>query len=137
MKKALIIAILVGLSGCNKTEDSKLSSNSHNDEQVVQNIEKKDTNEVLIPRSVEGDKGKYYLLEMKKEGDVIYALTKRVGVDTVGFTETETNCATQKMREIGYGEDTVNNMKKTDSSEWFDLQSGSSKSDLANFICSK
>ena len=114
MKKALMIIILVGLSGCSKTEESKLSSNPQNNEQVVQNIETENTNEVLIPRSVEGDKGKYYLLEMNKNGDVIYALTKRVGVDTVGFTETETNCSTQKMREIGYGEDTISNIKKAD-----------------------
>lgn len=38
MKKALMIIILVGLSGCDKTEEPKLSSNPHNDEQVIQNI---------------------------------------------------------------------------------------------------
>lgn len=123
----LSVCALLLLNGCTK--------NSSETEHKIAKVDSK--NEVLIPRSVEGDKGKYYLLEMKKEGDIIYALTKRVGVDSIGFTETETNCSTQKMREIGYGEDDVNNIKKADSSEWFNLQAGSSKSDLANFICNK
>ena len=58
--------------------------------------------EIPIPRSVAGDKGKYFLLEKKKNGNIIRALHKRVGVDSVGYTLTETNCATMQMRELGY-----------------------------------
>jgi hypothetical protein len=90
--------------------------------------------ETLIPRSMPGDKGKYYLLDSKKTGDIVQALHKRVGVDSVGFTRTETNCKTHQMREIGYGEDSQNNIK-TNPTKWFDLVSGSSKSDLAIFVC--
>ena len=90
--------------------------------------------ETLIPRSAPGDKGKYYLLEAKRNGDIVAALHKRVGVDSIGFTRTETNCKTRQMRELGYGEDSPANIKLKPT-KWFDLVPGSSKSDLAHFVC--
>jgi hypothetical protein len=60
--------------------------------------------ETPIPRSVAGDKGKYYLLEAKRTGDIVKALHKRVGVDSVGYTRTETNCKTMLIRDMGYSE---------------------------------
>ena len=90
--------------------------------------------ETPIPRSMPGDRGKYYLIESKKTGDIVQALHKRVGVDSVGFTRTETNCKTRQMRELGYGEVSPNNIKVRPT-KWFDLVPGSSKSDLANFLC--
>uniref|UniRef100_UPI0040577D0F hypothetical protein n=1 Tax=Candidatus Electronema sp. TaxID=2698783 RepID=UPI0040577D0F len=92
------------------------------------------TAEIQIPRSVPGDKGKYFLLEMQKNGDIVTALHKRVGVDSVGYTKTETNCATMQMRELGYSEESPTAIKENPT-KWFDLEPGSSKSDLANFVC--
>lgn len=92
------------------------------------------TAELPIPRSVPGDKGKYFLLEMQKNGDVVTALHKRVGVDSVGYTKTETNCATMQMRELGYSEESPAAIKENPT-KWFELVPGSSKSDLANFVC--
>lgn len=89
---------------------------------------------VQIPRSVAGDKGTYFLLEMKKQGDIIRAVHKRVGVDSIGYTVTETNCATMQMREIGYSEVSPSAIRPHPT-KWFDLVPGSSKSDLANFVC--
>lgn len=90
--------------------------------------------EIPIPRSVAGDKGKYFLLEKKKDGNIVRALHKRVGVASVGYTLTETNCATMQMRELGYSEQSPSAIEEKPT-KWFDLVSGSSKSDLANFIC--
>ena len=90
--------------------------------------------ETQIPRSVEGDKGKYFLLNTKKIGNVVRALHKRIGVDSVGFTLTETNCTTMQMRELGYSEQSATAIKENPS-KWFDLVPGSSKSDLAHFVC--
>lgn len=90
--------------------------------------------EIPIPRSVAGDKGKYFLLDKKKVGSVVRALHKRVGVDSIGFTLTETNCATMQMRELGYSEKSPIAIKENPS-KWFDLVPGSSKSDLAKFVC--
>jgi hypothetical protein len=87
-----------------------------------------------IPRSTAGDKGKYYLLNTKKNGTIVKALHKRVGVDSTGFTITETDCSTMKMREIGYGEESPSKIKENPT-DWFDLVPGSSKSDLAIFVC--
>lgn len=88
----------------------------------------------MIPRSVPGDKGKYYLLESNRKGEVVSALHKRVGVNSVGYTRTETNCKTRQMRELGYTEESPAKMK-LQPSKWFDLVTGSSKSDLATFLC--
>lgn len=56
--------------------------------------------ETPIPRSVPGDKGSYFLIEAKKEGDIIKTLHKRVGVGYTGWTRCEINCKTGKMRDI-------------------------------------
>lgn len=92
--------------------------------------------ETLIPRSVAGDKGKYYLLEAKQAGDIIGALHKRVGIDSVGYTETEINCKAMLIRDIGYSEVSPTQIKKNPS-KWYELVPGSSKSDLANFVCKR
>lgn len=90
--------------------------------------------EIQIPRSMAGDKGKYYLLEAKRTGDVVKALHKRVGIDSTGYTKTEINCKTMQIREIGYSEESSTNIKENPT-KWFDLVPGSSKSDLASFVC--
>jgi hypothetical protein len=90
--------------------------------------------EIPIPRSVAGDKGKYFLLEKQKSGSIVRALHKRVGVDSIGYTLTETNCATMQMRVLGYSEQSPSAIKENPT-KWFDLVPGSSKSDLANFVC--
>lgn len=92
--------------------------------------------ETLIPRSMAGDKGKYYLLESKRTGDVLKTVHKRVGVDSVGFTKTEINCATMKIRVLGYSEESAAAIKDNPTA-WFDLVPGSSKSDLAHFVCKR
>ncbi|WP_419820430.1 hypothetical protein [Acinetobacter sp.] len=92
--------------------------------------------ETLIPRSVDGDKGKYYLLESKRNGNIITAIHKRVGVYDTYYTKTETNCSTMKMRELGGSDVSVKSIKNSPT-KWFDLVPGSSKSDLANFVCRK
>jgi hypothetical protein len=92
--------------------------------------------ETSIPRTVAGDKGKYFLLETKKVGNTIQAVHKRVGPDSVGYTKTETNCSTMQMRELGYSEVSAQALKGSPT-KWFDLVPGSSKSDLANFVCKR
>lgn len=89
--------------------------------------------ETPIPRSM-ADKGKYFLLEKKKTGNIVRALHKRVGVDSIGYTRIETNCSTMKMRELGYSEESPSAIKENPT-KWFELVPGSSKSDLAKFVC--
>lgn len=90
--------------------------------------------ETLIPRSVPGDKGQYFLIEAKKSGDIISTLHKRVGVDSVGWTKCEINCKARLIRDIGYSEEGPKAIK-SDPTKWYDLVEGSSKSDLFNFVC--
>ena len=92
--------------------------------------------DTLIPRSASGDKGKYYLIKQTKSGDIISAVHKRVGVDSIGYTSTKTNCKTGKMQEIGYSEVSAQAIKP-DPTKWFDLVKGSSKYDLYQFVCKK
>jgi hypothetical protein len=90
--------------------------------------------EIPIPRSVPGDKGKYFLLKKQKRGNIVVAVQKRVGVDSVVYTKTETDCATMRMRELGSSEESLLAINENPT-KWFELVPGSSKSDLANFIC--
>lgn len=92
--------------------------------------------ETFIPRSVVGDKGRYFLLDSKRSGNIVTATHKRVGVYDIYYTKTETNCSTMKMREIG-GSDISAKSINNSPTKWFDLVKGSSKSDLAIFVCKK
>ena len=90
--------------------------------------------ETLIPRSMAGDKGAYYLLEAKKEDGMVSTLHKRVGPSGTGYTRTQIICRTMRMRELGYSEESAAAIK-IKAGAWFDLVPGSSKSDLAKFVC--
>ena len=90
--------------------------------------------EVEIPRSTAGDKGKYYLLDATKHGNIIHTMHKRVGVDSTGYTASEVNCSTNQIRVLGYSEESPSAINE-EQGEWIGLVEGSSKSDLAKFVC--
>lgn len=91
--------------------------------------------QTLIPRSEPGDRGKYYLLKMERNGNIITALHERIGPSGTGFTLAQTNCDTMQMRVLGYSESSPQDIV-SNPGDWFDLVPGSSKSDEANFVCS-
>ena len=90
----------------------------------------------LIPRSVAGDKGKYYLIKKSESGNIISTLHKRIGVDSVVYTSTKINCKTKQIQEIGNSEVSAQAIKPNPT-KWFDLVTGSSKYDLYKFVCKK
>lgn len=94
----------------------------------------KDYQETLIPRSISGDKGMYYLLEARQGDGVIKTLHKRVGIDATGYTRSEINCGTMQYREIGYSETSPTAISEK-AGNWTELVDGSSKSDLVKFVC--
>lgn len=81
-----------------------------------------------------GDNGLYFLLEAKRDGNIVKTLHKRIGVNSVGHARTEVNCAKGLMREIGYSEESPAEIPN-DPTKWFTLDPGSSKSELAIFVC--
>ncbi len=83
-----------------------------------------------------GDKGKYFLLEAITEAGIVKALHKRIGPSGTGFTRTQINCKAMRIRDIGYGEDSVAAIKIMPG-KWYELVPGSSKSDLVNFVCKR
>ena len=89
---------------------------------------------VSIPRSVAGDKGKYILMEVKRNGNVVSSLHKRVGINETGYSRVESNCSTKQYRDMGYSEDSPSAIKPSPG-KWTDLVEGSSKSDLVRFVC--
>jgi hypothetical protein len=89
--------------------------------------------ETEIPRSFP-DGGRYYLVDMKREGERIEALHKRVSATSVDWSRVEINCSTNLMRSLGesdVGPASINPRP----TNWFRLVPGSSKSDLFNFVC--
>lgn len=91
--------------------------------------------DILIPRSMAGDKGKYYLLNVKTiKGNIKQITTKRVGINSVDYSKVEINCNTMRMRSLGES-DVSEKEIKINPTKWFDLVPGSSKSDAANFAC--
>jgi len=92
--------------------------------------------EVRYYRSMAGDKGKYYLLKVTQKGDIFKTLHKRVGPGYVGYSKCEINSKTKMIRDMGYSEKSIAKIK-SNPSKWYRLVSGSSKSDLVNFVLSK
>jgi hypothetical protein len=92
--------------------------------------------DIEIPRSVGGDKGKYYLMSANRSGNIVYTLHKRVGPSGTGYTRVANDCATGQYTELGYSEVSPNSMT-TYAPRWTDLVRGSSKSDLFNFVCTR
>ena len=91
--------------------------------------------EVQIPRTM-ADKGKYYLLDAKTKGGVTTTLHKRVGINETGYSKTEINCRSKQYRDLGYSEDGPDKIAGA-AGKWTEVLSGSSKSDLVNFVCSR
>ncbi|MDB5509299.1 MAG: hypothetical protein JWL93_1768 [Hyphomicrobiales bacterium] len=90
--------------------------------------------ELRIPRSQPGDKGAYFLLDHQRKGDFVTSLHRRDGPSGTGFSRTEINCASMKIRDLGYSEESPSKMKISQG-PWYELVAGSSKSDLARFAC--
>ena len=88
--------------------------------------------EIEIKRSMP-DKGRYFLQRGERRGDLVEALVKRIGVDSVGYTLTESDLSTGLMRELGYSENGPEAIT-AHRGEWFELVPGSSKSDLYLFL---
>jgi hypothetical protein len=55
--------------------------------------------EVLIPRSMSGDRGRYFLISAVESSGVFNTLHMRVSVDSVGWTRTEIDCRKVLIRE--------------------------------------
>lgn len=92
--------------------------------------------EQKIERSRSGDKGKYFLVEKKNVGDKQYkVITKRIGVDSVGYTLMIINCKNKMIKELGYSEESSKNIKEDNEAKWCDVVNGSSKYDTVNFVC--
>ena len=127
MKRIILLALVVCLAGCGGSKESK--------ERIADRVEYPQF--VNIPNSRSAPNEKHYLLEMSKKGDVVYALNKVVYLKSDfedEYSRTETNCKTMQMREIGTGSGSANNIKNAPT-DWFELSNGSTKSDLANFVC--
>lgn len=93
-------------------------------------------NEIEIPRAP-GDKGKYFLLDLKRKDAIITTLHKRVGVYETGYSKTQINCGTRQYRDMAYSEEGPDRLKPASGSKWTDLVQGSSKSYLVAFACSR
>lgn len=92
--------------------------------------------EIPIPRSVGGDQGRYTLLEATRTGDIARSTHKRVGPSGTGYTKMEINCRTMRVRDLGYSEESEAAIRESPT-KWFELVNGSSKSDVATFVCKR
>jgi len=130
MKKYVLIPILFLLVACSDNSSSDTSNASKPIAEKQMQVEEG----TLIPRSDLGDKGKYYLLKKEKNGDIVTTLHKRIGIDSVGYTLMNLNCKTGMVQELGYSEISPESIIQQPT-DWYELISGSSKSDLYKFVC--
>lgn len=142
MNKYLILSLSIltlTLSACSKTPQDDGAETLPPKQASTEPTEIKETTTtepqgVLIPRSVGGDKGQYYLLDKKKSGAIVETLHKRIGVDSIGYTRMKINCETAQVQEIGYSETSADDIVPNPTN-WYDLVANSSKYDLYTFVC--
>lgn len=132
MKKYFIIPILSILVACSETPNPNSEIKQESQPNILKQNQAVEGN--LIPRSAEGDKGKYYLLDKKQSGAIIETLHKRIGIDSVGYTRMKINCETAQVQEIGYSETSADDIV-SNPTDWYDLVANSSKYDLYTFVC--
>lgn len=95
--------------------------------------------EQLIPRS-HPEKCKYYLAKSESKEGFLRVISKQVCPKNefysgVGFSLIDIDCSRRKYKAVGYGDDSISNIKIYSSTKWATLVQGSSKSDLVNFAC--
>lgn len=90
--------------------------------------------EMPVPASKSRDKGKYFLVDFVRAGDVVSATHKRVGKGFNTYTKTETNCANMQMREMGFSDESAEAIIPAPT-RWFEPEAGTIKSDVAKFVC--
>ena len=90
----------------------------------------------LIPRSM-GENASYYLISVKPDGKYLQTLHSRVSTMSHGYSVTRIDCENRRYQDLGYGEDDQSNIKMYNKVQWTELVTGSSKSDLVTFVCSK
>ena len=90
----------------------------------------------LIPRSV-SEKASYYLITTESDGEYLRTVHSRVSSASHGYSVTRIDCANSRYQDLGYGEGRQSNIKMYDNVQWAELMSGSSKDDLATFVCNR
>ena len=141
MNKYLILSIVIlTLSACSKTPqpndraETLPPKHASTEPTDIKETIITEPQGILIPRSVGGDKGQYYLLDKKKSGAIVETLHKRIGIDSVGYTRMKINCETAQVQEVGYSETSVDDIVPNPT-DWYDLVANSSKYDLYTFVC--
>lgn len=90
-----------------------------------------------IVRSTSGDKGRYFLVFIDGGKGRFEVISKRYGVNEIGYSKVEINCSNRVYRDLSY---TTQGVEYFDNSRdspgnWTQLIEGSSKSDLVRYVC--
>ena len=90
--------------------------------------------EELIPRSM-AEKAKYYLISVENDGAYLKTVHRRTSSWGTGYSVTRIDCKNKRYMDLGYGDDSISNIKMYDDIRWTQIVQGSSKSDLVTFVC--
>ncbi|MGP9767732.1 hypothetical protein ACT3UM_18620 [Halomonas sp. AOP13-D3-9] len=90
----------------------------------------------LIPRST-SEKASYYLITTESNGEHLRTVHSRVSSASHGYSVTRIDCDNRRYQDLGFGEGNQSNIKMYDNVQWTELVPGSSKADLAAFVCNR
>lgn len=92
--------------------------------------------ETPIPISDSSDKGTYFLINKEQTHNGFKIVYKRVGVAQTTFSKYEINCKTRKMRVLGEGVESANNIHDyPEKGDWFTPVTEASTEDAFKFVC--
>ncbi|MFL4371346.1 hypothetical protein [Acinetobacter baumannii] len=117
-------------------EEARAKSERIQAREIQQQALESTQQEIQIPISDSSDKGTYFLISKEQKGKNFIIVYKRAGVEQTVFSKYEINCNTRKMRTLGEGIDSLDNLQDyPQKGTWFTPIISASTGDTFNFIC--
>lgn len=91
--------------------------------------------EVEVPRTVQKDIYKYYIIEESKKTTLFNVTLKRLSYDTTLYIKVEVNCPSRVIRELGNSIKSAKAISTDTPKPWVKPVIGSIQSDIITYVC--
>ncbi|MCD8543492.1 MAG: hypothetical protein LRY52_01120 [Sulfurospirillum cavolei] len=91
--------------------------------------------EIEIPRTVQKDIYKYYVLEENKKATIFQVTYKRVGTNSFDYGKVEINCPSKVIRLLGKSVKSVQDISTSTPGQWVKPAISTIESDMITYVC--
>jgi len=91
--------------------------------------------EIEIPRTVQKDLYKYYILEESKKATIFQVTYKRVGISSFDYGKVEINCPSKVIRLLGKSVKSVQDINTANPGQWVKPTLNTIEADMITYVC--